>query len=51
MKTVEEIIEHLQNEQAYCYMMHETYKGKDSEKALEYIIRAITISSLLSDIE
>ena len=51
MKTAEEIIEYLENEEAYCYEMHDTYKGKDSAKAFEYIVRAVTISSLLSDIK
>jgi len=51
MKTAEEIIEYLENEQAYCHEMHKEMQGKDSMKALEYIIRAVTIEGLLAEIK
>lgn len=51
MKTVKEIIAHLENERAYCRSMYEAYREKDAEDALQYIIQAVTIESLLADIE
>jgi hypothetical protein len=51
MKTVEEIIEYLEAEKAYCFEMHESYRGKDATNALQYIIRAVTIEGLLADIK
>lgn len=51
MKTVKEIIAHLENERAYCESMYEAYREKDAEEALQYIIRAVTIESLLADIK
>ena len=51
MKTVEEIIKHLENEMAYCFEMHKESKGKDATDALQYLIQAYTIESLLSEIK
>ena len=51
MKTVNEIIEYLENEQAYCFEMHESYRGKDAANALQYLIRATTIAGLLAEVK
>ena len=51
MKTVNEIITCLENEMAYCYEMHDCYKGKDAANALQYLIRAITVENLLIEIK
>lgn len=51
MKTVEEIIEYLENEKEYCFRMHESYNGKDAANAFQYLLRAVTIEGLLADIK
>ena len=51
MKTVEEIIEYLENEKAYCFEMHEEYRGRDAENSFQYLIRAVTIEGLLAEIK
>lgn len=50
MKTAEEIIEHLENEMAYCLEMHKESKGTDAMDALQYMIQAVTIEALLAEI-
>lgn len=51
MKTAKEIIKHLENEQAYCLEMHTESKGKDEMDALQYLIQAATIETLLEEIK
>jgi len=51
LKTVEEIIAYLENEKTYCFEMHESYRGKDAENSLHYLLRAVTIEGLLADIK
>lgn len=51
MKTVNEIITYMENEIAYCFEMHEYYRGKDAANSLQYLIRAITIEGLLAEIK
>ena len=51
MKTVEEVVEYLENEMAYCLEMHNERKGKDAMDALQYLIQACTIERLLEEIK
>lgn len=51
MKTVEEIIAHLQAEKADAIEQHEMYKGIDKQAALYWFIKASTIIELLHEIE
>lgn len=51
MKTVEEIVTHMENEIAYCYEMHEEYRGKDAANSFQYLLRAVTIEGLLAEIK
>lgn len=50
MKTVKEIVEYLENECAYCFEMHEEYRGKDAANSFQYLLRAVTIEGLLAEI-
>lgn len=51
MKTVTEIIKHLENEYLYCMEMHKESKGEDAADALQYLIQACTIEALLAEIK
>lgn len=51
MKTAEEIIEYLENEKAHCLKLHESYRETDKALALQYIISAVTIEGLLTEIK
>lgn len=51
MKTAKEIIEYLEKEYTLCLEMHQESKGKDAADALQYIIQAVTIEALLSEIK
>jgi len=50
MKTAEEIVKYLEKEMAYCLEMHKESKESDAMDALQYIIQAVTIESLLEEI-
>ncbi len=49
MKTVEEIIEHLQSELDEAYEMHDN--AQDKQERLLHLIRAVTIEQLLNEIK
>ena len=49
MKTVSEIIEHLQSELAEAYEMHD--QSQDKQERLLHLIRAVTIEQLLNEIK
>ena len=51
MKTIEEIVVYLENEAAYCFEMHESYRGKDAANSFQYLLRAVTIEGLLAEIK
>lgn len=51
MKTVEEIIEHLEVELAEAFEMHDQAKGKDKQQALFYFLKATFITNLLEEIK
>lgn len=51
MKNVEDVIEYLENEVAYCMEMHEEYRGKDAANSFQYLLRAVTIEGLLAEIK
>lgn len=51
MKTAEEIIEYLETELADAYIAYDETKGKEAQKALEYITKAITIQNLFEGIQ
>lgn len=51
MKTVEEIIEHLQMELADATEQHSIHKRNDKQAALYYFQKAMFIIELLNEIE
>lgn len=51
MKTIEEVIAHLELELADAYEMHDVAKGKDAQQALVAIIKASLITHLMEEIK
>ena len=51
MKTVEEIIEYLENEKTYCLDMHKNYRESDPALSFQYLVSAVTITGLLAEIK
>lgn len=50
MKTAEQIIAYLEQEKEKAYAIHKEAEGKDTQKALAHIMKAITIQNLLEGI-
>ena len=51
MKTAAEIVEYLEAELAEAYEMYDHVKGKNTQEALFYHIKATTIMHLLEEIK